>query len=74
MIGVLVILWRDGKEKSDDDDDDDNDDETNKYDEDKNNDRKNEKIVDINNSKAVYELKYIDRWEEYAAELTRKRM
>ena len=26
MIGVLVILWRDGKEKSDDDDDDDNDD------------------------------------------------
>ena len=46
-----------GEKLADDDDDDDNAGESNKDDEVKNNDWKNENIVDVNNSKAVYESK-----------------
>ena len=46
-----------GEKLADDDDDDDNAGESNKDDEVKNNDWRNENIVDVNNSKAVYESK-----------------
>ena len=71
---VYEITWGGEKLDNDDNDDDDNYDEGNKDDEDNNNDGKNEKIVDKNNSKVIYKLKYIDRCEKYITELTRKRM